>query len=267
MAVEIEEVGKKLKNPYIIGAIVGGGAILLFMALSRKQQTESVEDVYLESYPTPEMTYPKGGGEANIMPDLTAILSEMQRLQAEQNLVIGELFASTMADIMEGFSSISQQMVQQMQEISRATSYGMKEMSQAVAKLAEKRHEESQMTAELFATTMANITEGILNILQTHKENEQKAQPKTETKPVVITTRAGKARNIPLRDYFEASGYKVEYLEDSKHIRVYDPETGHSAMLSKDFYDVEKNKAYISEDMVKRIEQTIKEGKYKLPGY
>jgi len=77
------------------------------------------------------------------------------------------------------------------------------------------------------------------------------------------------ARNIELRSTFESKGYVVEYDDKTKNIRVYDPKTGHSAMVTPGSYNIDPKtgKAKISQDTVNRVMETISSGKYKLPGY
>ena len=176
MAYTIEEVGKKLKNPYIIGAVVGGGVLLLFFSLSRKQ-AQVEEDISFESYPTPspEMTYPQGGG-ATITPDVTTLLSELQTQQAQQMEAIGEMFAGTMTEIMAGFSAISEQM----REINTSTAENIREISKAVSKSAKERQKESQ-SAEVRVADIEkelsrsdDIAKAILEAKQTYIEAEKR---------------------------------------------------------------------------------------------
>jgi len=75
------------------------------------------------------------------------------------------------------------------------------------------------------------------------------------------------SRNIATRDYFENKGYKVKWNDKTGTIEVVDPRTGHAASITKGFYDTKSGTSYISPDMVKRVEETIGSGKYKLPGY
>ena len=74
-------------------------------------------------------------------------------------------------------------------------------------------------------------------------------------------------RNIATRDYFEDKGYEVKWNDKTGTIEVVDPRTGHAASITKGFYDTVGGTSYISPDMVKRVEETIGSGKYKLPGY
>ena len=74
-------------------------------------------------------------------------------------------------------------------------------------------------------------------------------------------------RNIATRDYFEDKGYEVKWNDKTGTIEVVDPRTGHAASITKGFYDTIGGTSYISPDMVKRVEETISSGQYKLPGY
>ncbi len=72
----------------------------------------------------------------------------------------------------------------------------------------------------------------------------------------------GSSRSIAVRDYFKDYNYNVDYDPNTKNIRVYDPNTGHSAMITTGFYDNPSGKAYISPDMATRVLNTIASGKY-----
>lgn len=74
-------------------------------------------------------------------------------------------------------------------------------------------------------------------------------------------------RNIATRDYFEDKGYEVKWNDKTGTIEVVDPRTGHAASITKGFYDTVGGTSYISPDMVKKVEETIGSGQYKLPGY
>ena len=74
-------------------------------------------------------------------------------------------------------------------------------------------------------------------------------------------------RNIATRDYFEDKGYEVKWNDKTGTIEVVDPRTGHSASITRGFYDTIGGTSYISPDMTKRVEETIGSGQYKLPGY
>jgi hypothetical protein len=82
-----------------------------------------------------------------------------------------------------------------------------------------------------------------------------------------ITPTVTGPRSIATRDYFEGKGYEVQWDDKTGNIRVIDPRTGHSASITRGFYDTIGGTSYISPDMTKRVEETIGSGQYKLPGY
>ena len=72
---------------------------------------------------------------------------------------------------------------------------------------------------------------------------------------------------FPIRSYFEGLGYKVEWQGHGKPIRVYNPETGHSANIMPENYSLVGGTAYAPEWVAGAVKGTIRGGKYTLPGY
>jgi len=96
----------------------------------------------------------------------------------------------------------------------------------------------------------------------------------TTTKTTVSVSPGTKATTVSpsavaVRDTFESDNYKykVQYDNATGVIRVYDPNTGHSATIDKNNYKIVDGKAYIAPNIAENVVKTISSGKYTLPGY
>lgn len=102
MTYDFEAIRKNLKNPYVIGAVGAGAGILIYSLFSRKSASESVTTEY-SGYPqpeqTPEMTYPTGGGSAQVTPDITSLLEALQSQQEEAIKSMTETMNQNIADL------------------------------------------------------------------------------------------------------------------------------------------------------------------------
>jgi hypothetical protein len=109
----------------------------------------------------------------------------------------------------------------------------------------------------------------------TFKVTDSGSQKVDETKSKVTKTSSGSSKSskssggsVGIRDYFEGQGYNVYYDQGSGNIRIYDSNTGHSAMLTPGFYNIDRSgKSHTDTETAQRVLDTIASGKYKLPGY